>query len=98
MDKVQETILRGMFGGIEMRIIDTHEFNKRVLDHVRNDFSIDESNKDLFNKIFDVINSSGHLNMAEIIDTLNLVLFTVVHSAYEHQVECENRDEEQRLI
>lgn len=80
-----------------MKITDTHEFNKRVLEHVKNDFGIDESDKGLFDELMDALNDQDHLNIAQIIDTLNLVLFTVVHSAYEHQVEHENREEGNRL-
>lgn len=81
-----------------MKIADTHEFNVRVMDEVKNNFSIEESDSVLYDRMMQLFREEfNHLSMSEIIDTLQLMLYSTTHTCLEEQTRLENLKEKRFL-
>ena len=81
-----------------MKITDTSEFNNRVMEHIIKGFSTEDSSETMYDRMFRVISTEfSDLTISQILDTLNLMVFTVTHQGLPQQVEMENLGERRSL-
>ena len=81
-----------------MKITDTSEFNNRVMEHIIKGFSTEDSSETMYDRMFRVISTEfSDLTISQILDTLNLMVFTVTHQGLSQQVEMENEGERESL-
>ena len=81
-----------------MKITDTSEFNNRVMGHIIKGFSTEDSSETMYDRMFRVISTEfSDLTISQILDTLNLMVFTVTHQGLSQQVEMENLGERRSL-
>ena len=81
-----------------MKITDTSEFNNRVMEHIIKGFSTEDSSETMYDRMFRVISTEfSDLTISQILDTLNLMVFTVTHQGLSQHVEMENLGERRSL-
>ena len=81
-----------------MKITDTPEFNNRVMKLLTEGFSTEDSNETMYDRMFRVISTEfSELTISQILDTLNLMVFTVTHQGLSQQIEMENLGERESL-
>tara|TARA_B110001454_G_C12477032_1_gene332721 strand:+ start:281 stop:529 length:249 start_codon:yes stop_codon:yes gene_type:complete len=81
-----------------MKITDTIEFNMRVMEHMTKERSTEDSNASMYDRMFNIISTEfSDLTISEILDTLNLMVFTVTHQGLSQQIEMENEGERESL-
>tara|TARA_R110002020_G_scaffold462920_1_gene682692 strand:- start:36 stop:383 length:348 start_codon:yes stop_codon:yes gene_type:complete len=81
-----------------MKITDTPEFNNRVMKLLTEGFSTEDSNETMYDRMFKIISTEfSELTISQILDTLNLMVFTVTHQGLSQQIEMENLGERESL-
>ena len=81
-----------------MKITDTPEFNNRVMKLLTEGFSTEDSNETMYDRMFKIISTEfSELTISQILDTLNLMVFTITHQGLSQQIEMENEGEREYL-
>lgn len=81
-----------------MKITETTEFNTRVMKHLTEGFSTEDSSETMYERMFEIISTEfSDLTISQILDTLNLMVFSVTHQGLSQQVEMENLGESRSL-